>query len=137
MFNANLNIYITYFQSELEAELEAEKNICHIKRNALQIATEEISKANSIIKKQSLEVAQLNKKVDWRTEVALQQEKTVTELEIDNLALKTRINEMSKTVGKNENIFEELERLRQTSDHLEEKYSKSNFYFMFLLNFFC
>lgn len=63
--------------TELTAELEAERNICQIKRDGLKLATEDICNANAIIRKQAKEIAMLREKIDWRTEVALKQEEVI------------------------------------------------------------
>lgn len=66
-------------KQELLAELEAERNICQIKKDGLKMATEDICNANTIIRKQATEIDVLRKKVELRTEVALKQEQLLRE----------------------------------------------------------
>lgn len=117
------------------AELEAEKNICQIKRNALQIATDEISKANSIIVRQSKEIIELRKKVDWRTEVALQQERTVKDVEIENIALKQKLLDLDLAIKENKDIADKFKELHCKADHIEDKYNKSKMILSVIVEF--
>lgn len=112
-------------RSELEAELEAEKHITRTKRMALELATEEISKANSIIFKQSKELSQLSKKVDWRTEVALQQEKHMKEVETEVLSLRKRCQLAEENDKENSDVGSELKKLREATDEINRKYNRS------------
>lgn len=120
-------------RSEMAAELEAEKHIARTKRMALELATEEISKANSIIIKQSKELSQLSQKVDWRTEVALQQEKRMKEVEAEVLSLRKRC-QMAEEAGKeNSDVGGELRKLREETDELNRKYNRSEFGVIFFI----
>lgn len=112
-------------RSELDAELEAEKHIARTKRMALELATEEISKANSIIVKQSKELSQLSKKVDWRTDVALQQEKRMREIETEVVSLRKRCQMAEQLEKENPDVADELKKLRDTTDELNRKYNRS------------
>lgn len=58
-------------QSNLQAEMEAEKQICHTKKRALQIATDELAKNHETIKQQEKNVEKLKKGVEWRTLVMM------------------------------------------------------------------
>lgn len=58
-------------QSNLQAELEAEQQICQTKKRALQIATEELSKNHDTIRQQAKIVEKLKKGIEWRTLVML------------------------------------------------------------------
>lgn len=58
-------------QSNLQAELDAEKQICHTKKRALQIATDELAKHHETIKLSERNVEKLKKGIDWRTLVMI------------------------------------------------------------------
>jgi spindle assembly abnormal protein 6 len=58
-------------QSNLQAEMEAEKQICHTKKRALQIATDELAKNHETIKQQERTVEKLRKGVEWRSLVMM------------------------------------------------------------------
>lgn len=116
-------------RQDCAAQLEAERQITRTKRTALELATDEINKANSIIVKQAKEVGQLRTKVDLRTEVALQQERRVKELETANERLRQQIAHGQQTAGQSEMVAKHLHDLRTATDELHKKYSKSKFYF--------
>lgn len=109
--------------SGIVAELEAEKKISQTKRKALEMATEEISKANEIIVKQSQELLKMKKTIAWRTEVALQQERAIKESEI---VLQEKIDQimfLTATVNTlRTEIPKELEDMRNFAQSLESKY---------------
>lgn len=113
--------------AELEAELEAEQQITQRKRDALDIATEEIAKANSIIVRQSRELTELRKKVDWRTDVALQQEKRIKHLETQNQSLNEQVQTASESVKDNKGVSNQLQDLRNTADEISRKYNRSEY----------
>nr|XP_014092614.1 spindle assembly abnormal protein 6 homolog isoform X1 [Bactrocera oleae] len=112
-------------KADVVAELEAEKKISQTKRKALEMAAEEISKANEIILKQSQELIKLKKTVSWRTEVALQQEKAIGDK--DKL-LQLRERELSQarvTIDTlREEIPQQLDSMRKFANTLERKYSE-------------
>lgn len=112
--------------TELMAELDAEKNICQIKRNSLKMATEDICSANAIIRKQSLEIAALKEKVDFRTELAFKQEQIIREKEQQTINLTNIIDTVGTSVKENVNQKHETETkikwLQDQTDHLEQKY---------------
>lgn len=112
-------------KNELQAELEAEKQITRTKRCALELATEEINKANSIIVRQAREMTALKQKVDWRTEVALQQERRVKELEENNSRLKQQIEVADEASKENQGVGKHLQDLREATDDIQRKYSRS------------
>ena len=58
-------------QSNLQAEMEAEQQICHTKKRALQIATDELAKNHETIKQQEKTVVKLKKGVEWRSLVMM------------------------------------------------------------------
>lgn len=58
-------------QSNLQAELEAEKQIGHTKKRALQIATDELAKHHEAIKQHEKIVEKLEKGIEWRTLVMM------------------------------------------------------------------
>lgn len=117
--------------TELEAELEAEQQITQRKRNALDVATEEISKANSIIVRQSRELTQLSNKVDWRTDVALQQEQRITFLEKENQSFKEQLKKVSDSEKENVGVANQLQDLREVADEINRKYNRSKLIEMF------
>lgn len=51
--------------------MEAEKQICHTKKRALQIATDELAKNHETIKQQERTVEKLQKGVEWRSLVMM------------------------------------------------------------------
>ncbi|KAJ6637980.1 putative prefoldin subunit 5 [Pseudolycoriella hygida] len=121
--NQSLEDKIQYMEkqiNELTVELEAEKKNRLTKQNALQLTTEEISRANSIIAIQVKELSQLKRKVEMRTDIALQQEKTVKMLEQENETLRKKLNGAFAT----SDVSKRLEELRIGTEELEEKYSK-------------
>lgn len=62
---------------EMMAEIQAEKNIGQKKRDALKMLTEDVYNANTIIRRQAVEIEKLKRKVELRTEVALKQEQVI------------------------------------------------------------
>lgn len=58
-------------KSNLQAEIEAEKQISHTKKRALQIATDELAKNHEKIKQHERNVEKLKKGVNWRTLVIM------------------------------------------------------------------
>ncbi|KAH8340655.1 hypothetical protein KR059_003523 [Drosophila kikkawai] len=112
-------------KANIAAELEAEKKILHTKRQALEMASEEISKANQIILKQSQELLNHKKTIAWRTEVALQQEKAVHEKEQLLAMREDELRQARITIEKlREEIPEQLQSMRHFAQGLEQKYSK-------------
>lgn len=112
----------------MTVELEAERKNRQTKQNALQLTTEEISRANSIISIQVKELSQLKKKVEMRTDIALQQEKAVKMLEQENETLRLKLKEVFMNSDNQKDISKRLEELRIGTDELEQKYSKSMYY---------
>lgn len=112
-------------RSELQAELEAEKHIARTKRMALELATEEISRANSIIVRQAKELGAVVKKCEWRTEVALKQEQRMKKLEEELVALQSRLRRNVEANEDNENVGGELKQLREATDQMNRKYGRS------------
>lgn len=109
----------------MTVELEAERKNRQTKQNALQLTTEEISRANSIIAIQVKELNQLKKKVEMRTDIALQQEKAVKMLEQENETLRNKLKEVFMNSDNQIEVSKRLEELRVGTDELEQKYSKS------------
>lgn len=116
-------------KSDLIAELEAEKIVCHTKRNALQIATEEITKANDIIVKQSKELADLRRKSDARADVALRQEMILTERDHEVIHLRKQCEIMEKELKTyahtTQQLSKNIEEIKEFSDKMEEQYKQS------------
>jgi len=116
-------------KSELSAELEAEKNICQSKRNGLQIATDEISKANSIILKQNKIIDELRKKIDYKNEKTTKQELLLQEKIKENNNLKMKLEKILKEYEcyfENNQLFSnQIVSLQDAVDGIEEKYNKS------------
>ncbi|XP_055381272.1 spindle assembly abnormal protein 6 homolog [Condylostylus longicornis] len=112
--------------SELKAELQAEKKLCQVKRNALEVASDEITKANDIISKQAVEIVKLKKTIDWRTEVALQQELTIKKKEkalsnINNNILALE-EELKKIRSETSNLPIDITSIKQSVESIEKKY---------------
>lgn len=115
-------------KSELEAELEAERNICQTKKNALQLTTDEISNANVMIANLNKEVMKLKSKVELRTEIAMRQEKLIQDKEKEYSELQGTVRQIQQEHIKNRAASEEyaqtVRRIKETSDAIEEKYRK-------------
>ncbi|KAL9899022.1 spindle assembly abnormal 6 isoform 2-T2 [Glossina fuscipes fuscipes] len=112
-------------KAELVAELEAERKISYTKRQALEVASDEISKANQIIIKQTQEAVKLKKTITWRTEVAVQQEQAIKqkdELLKDKGEEIEFLKEVVDTLRKE--IPKEIDSLRKFAKSLETKYSE-------------
>lgn len=116
----------------MTAVLEAEKNICHTKRNALQIATDEISKANTIILKQSREIAQLKEKNNWRADIVVRQEQAIRRIEKEKSALLAELSKIGTETQENKDQEKEYEHqlaaLRKYNHETESKYEKSKIF---------
>lgn len=116
-------------KSELEAELEAERNICQTKKNALQLTTDEITNANVVINNLNKEVMRLKSKVELRTEIAMRQEKVIQEKEKEHSELQETVKQIHQEHLKNRSANEDyahmLRKIKETSDVIEEKYRKS------------
>ncbi|KAH8337655.1 hypothetical protein KR074_003901 [Drosophila pseudoananassae] len=112
-------------KANIAAELEAEKKILNTKRQALEMASEEISKANQIILKQTQELVNHKKTIAWRTEVALQQEKAVQDKEKMLALREDELRHARIAIEKlREEIPQQLQTMRQFAQGLEQKYSK-------------
>lgn len=113
---------------ELLAQLEAEKRISKTKRDALELAGEEVTTANRIIRKQTGEIEKLKSKCDLRTELALKQEQVIQEKdkEIDNLhnILVQLKKEFDQSKLKKEEVLETIQNLQESADCLEDKYKQ-------------
>ncbi|ALC46528.1 sas-6, partial [Drosophila busckii] len=111
-------------KANIAAELEAEKKILHTKRQALEMASDEIGKANQIILKQNQELLIQKRTIAWRTEVALQQEKAIKEKE---KLLRLREEELKHAQETNKQLREEipqqLQSMRNFAQGLEQKYT--------------
>uniref|UniRef100_A0A182MPJ2 Uncharacterized protein n=1 Tax=Anopheles culicifacies TaxID=139723 RepID=A0A182MPJ2_9DIPT len=118
-------------RSELEAELEAEKNICHTKKHALQLTTDELANASAVINNLNKENVKLQSKVDLRTEIAMRQEKMLLEKEKQIMELSNTVaaieQEHVKNKSSNEEHAETVRRIKETTDIIEEKYRKRAF----------
>lgn len=116
-------------RSDLIAELEAEKIVCQTKRKALQIATEEITKANDIILKQSKEVAQLKRKGEERAAVALKQEEIIqsTEKELEKLRKEQAVSQKDGQGHQHANnqLTTHIAEMKEFSDQMEAQYKQS------------
>lgn len=112
--------------SEISAELDAERNICQIKRNGLKIATEDICNANTIIRKQLAEIAELQEKIKCRTQIALEQERIIQENGLKSSNMASLLETIDAAVKENDMRGEEtLNRIRDLQSHadmLERKY---------------
>ncbi|XP_017967648.1 spindle assembly abnormal protein 6 homolog [Drosophila navojoa] len=111
-------------KANIAAELEAEKKILHTKRQALEMASDEIAKANQIILKQSQELLTQKKTITWRTEVALQQEKAIKEKEKLLSMQEEELQQARLTIQQlREEIPQQLESMRHFAKGLEDKYT--------------
>ncbi|XP_062540084.1 spindle assembly abnormal protein 6 homolog [Armigeres subalbatus] len=115
-------------KSELEAELEAERNICQTKKNALQLTTDEIANANVVMSNMQKEMLKLKNKIELRTEIAMRQEKLIHEKEREYNELQDTVKQIQQEHIKNRAASEEyaqtVRRIKETSDAIEEKYRK-------------
>ncbi|XP_036323003.1 spindle assembly abnormal protein 6 homolog [Rhagoletis pomonella] len=112
-------------KDDVVAELEAEKKISQSKRKALEMAAEEISKANEIILKQTQELIKLKKTIHWRTEVALQQEKAIEDKDKLLQLREKELVQARKTIESlREEIPQQLDSMRKFASALEQKYSE-------------
>lgn len=112
-------------KAELVAELEAERKISYTKRQALEVASDEISKANQIIIKQTQEAVKLKKTITWRTEVAVQQEQAIKQKDDILKDKEEEIEFLKETVDTlRKEIPKELDSLRKFAKSLETKYSE-------------
>uniref|UniRef100_A0A182NN34 SAS-6_N domain-containing protein n=1 Tax=Anopheles dirus TaxID=7168 RepID=A0A182NN34_9DIPT len=115
-------------RSELEAELEAEKNICHTKKHALQLTTDELANASTVINNLNKENMKLKSKIDLRTEIAMRQEKLLLEKEKQLKELGSTVaaieQEHMRNRSTNEEHAEIVKRIKETTDIIEEKYRK-------------
>ncbi|EDV94636.1 spindle assembly abnormal protein 6 homolog [Drosophila grimshawi] len=111
-------------KANIAAELEAEKKILHTKRQALEMASDEIAKANQIILKQNQELLSQKKTIAWRTEVALQQEKAVKEKDKLLTIRDEELQQSRQTIQQlREEIPQQLQSMRHFAQGLEEKYT--------------
>ncbi|XP_035782185.1 spindle assembly abnormal protein 6 homolog [Anopheles albimanus] len=115
-------------RSELEAELQAEKNICHTKKHALQISTDELANASVVISNLNKEIAVLKSKVDLRTAIAIRQEKIIQDNECQLKELKDTVaaiqQEHLRNRATNEEYAQTVKRIKEASNMIEEKYRK-------------
>uniref|UniRef100_A0A182QQT1 Uncharacterized protein n=1 Tax=Anopheles farauti TaxID=69004 RepID=A0A182QQT1_9DIPT len=118
-------------RSELEVELEAEKNICHTKKHALQLTTDELAHASTVINNLNKENMKLKSKIDLRTEIAMRQEKLILEKEKQLKELSSTVSaieqEHIRNRSSNEEYAETVKRIKETTDILEEKYRRSKY----------
>lgn len=126
--NKNLDKQILVYEKQIHdlmAELQAERNICQIKKNGLKIATEDICNANAIIRKQAAEMDALKKKVNLRTEVALKQENVIKESSKDgnlsNLIEKIDGN-MHRILQQNQETKHRIDSIRNQTKAIDNKY---------------
>lgn len=113
-------------KQELLAEVEAERNICQIKKDGLKIASEDICNANAIIRKQAAEIDMLRKKVDLRTEVALRQERLIQTAGQGDGNLTNLIDKLNKTLKdaneQSKTTENRIQSIRDRTNFLENKY---------------
>jgi spindle assembly abnormal protein 6 len=118
-------------QSGLKAEVDAEKNICQTKKNALEMATHELSHCNELICRQNKEMMVLREKIKTRTEVAINQEQFVKKIEKENLDLNGKLRmiyaEHAEQRKQHEEFGNVLTNIQQSATLMEQKYQKSNF----------
>ncbi|XP_055716325.1 spindle assembly abnormal protein 6 homolog [Phlebotomus papatasi] len=114
--------------SDLTAELEAERSLCRTKRNSLQIATEENSKANSIILKLRKKNDSLTEKLCSTKELTAKQERIIEEKskEIRKFSeiLKTMEQKLKDYAENGKEVTTTMENLHDAIDAIEEKYTR-------------
>ncbi|GAB0092786.1 Spindle assembly abnormal protein 6 homolog [Sergentomyia squamirostris] len=114
--------------SELQAELEAEKNICRTKRTSLQIATDENTKANSIILKLKRKNDSLMEKFLSSRDHAAKQDKIIAdknhEIEKIGQMLKDIEAKMKQCKGNDGEILTNIDNINDAVDAIEEKYTR-------------
>lgn len=73
----------------------------------------------------------MKKTIDWRTEIALRQEKALTGKENKNKELnkimEDIMEEHQENCNKNMNFSQTLSQLRESTEEIEKKYSRSEF----------
>lgn len=113
-------------KQELLAELEAERNICQIKKDGLKMATEDICNANKIIRKQATEIDNLRKKVELRTEVALKQEQLIRDVNKGKENLGNVIGNIDQALKQNTVLSRDTENriqaIQEKTTMIESKY---------------
>lgn len=113
-------------KQELLAEIEAERNICQIKKDGLKMATEDICNANSIIRKQAAEIDMLRKKVELCTVVALKQEQIIQEAGKgkENLGhlVETVHKKLQHTAEQNKETENRIKSIQDRTKFIENKY---------------
>ncbi|XP_052867131.1 spindle assembly abnormal protein 6 homolog [Anopheles cruzii] len=121
-------IFMEKLRSEMEAELEAEKNICQTKKKALQLTTDELAKTLVDMNSLRNENLELKSKVDRRTEIAMRQEKMMIEkdkqLKELNDTLMNIQQEHIRNRAANEEHAQTVKRIKELSNAIEEKYRK-------------
>jgi len=70
-FMAATNLPHPQQQSNLQAEMEAEKQMCNTKKRALQIATDELANNHDTIRTHDKIVDKLKKRIQWRSLVMI------------------------------------------------------------------
>ncbi|XP_055677511.1 spindle assembly abnormal protein 6 homolog [Lutzomyia longipalpis] len=114
--------------SELTAELEAERSLCRTKRNSLEIATEENSKANSIILKLRKKNDTLTEKLCSARELAGQQERIIEdkrkEIEKFSQIFRNIEAKMQENRENGKDVEKTLADLHDAVDVIEEKYTR-------------
>lgn len=111
---------------DLLAQLEAEKRTSKAKRDALQLAGEEVTTANRVIRQKNREIENLKSKCDLRTELALRQEAVIQEKdkqcqELQSILIQLK-HEFEATKLKKEEVLDTIQNLQESADSLEDKY---------------
>lgn len=111
---------------EMMAEVQAEKNISQKKKDALKMLTEDVYNANTIIRRQAVEIEKLKRKVELRTEVALKQEQVIRESgkgkeNMGDVMKKIDVN-LKQHAEQNQETELRLQILRDKTNLIENKY---------------
>lgn len=111
---------------ELVAEIQAEKNISQKKKDAVKMLTEDVYNANTIIRRQAVEIEKLKRKVELRTEVALKQEQVIRETGKGKENASDLITQIDTDLKRHAEQSQETERrldmLRDKTNLIQDKY---------------
>lgn len=110
---------------EMAAELQAQKNITQKKKDSLKMLTEDVYNANTIIRRQAVEIEKLKRKVELRTEVALKQEQVIRETggkENAGDIMRKIDGDLKQHAEQNQDTERRIQMLRDKTNKIEDKY---------------
>ncbi len=108
--------------------VEEKESVLNRRESAVKAMTEELIKANDIIRKLQAEMRVLNTKLKTRTEVASEQEKVLKQREAEIAELREKADQATR-------LAEETDRLRSKNDEKDktiQSNEQSNNYYLFL-----